>query len=223
MPCERAASRYARCTCTAWPTTAQAEPASSIALAGAGSMSSPTTAAPTANPKVTPAPTAISRRVDLHRVLDAVEPGPIVLIGTSLGAAVALQEASHDRRVVAVVAVVTFLRPAHRREERAPFFFTPGIIARAFELAERQGRFQVDAVSPRGRRLHRQAARAADSRRGRRRHPPDHSQRVLAALTGPKRLILVPGAGHNESLRGDVWAEIERWLDGVLVQSPVAP
>jgi len=48
--------------------------------------------------------------------------------------------------------------------------------------------------------------------------PPDHSRRVLAALAGPKRLILVPGAGHNESLRGEVWDEIERWLDGVLGQ-----
>jgi hypothetical protein len=39
---------------------------------------------------------------------------------------------------------------------------------------------------------------------------------VLAALAGPKRLILVPGARHNESLRGMVWTEIEQWLDTVL-------
>src|SRR5437773_6737252 len=41
---------------------------------------------------------------DLHRVLDTVRPGPIVLLGTSLGAAVALQEAAEDARVSAVVA-----------------------------------------------------------------------------------------------------------------------
>jgi pimeloyl-ACP methyl ester carboxylesterase len=46
--------------------------------------------------------------------------------------------------------------------------------------------------------------------------PPDHSRRVLAALAGPKRLILVPGARHNESLRGDVWGEIDRWLNDAL-------
>jgi len=40
--------------------------------------------------------------------------------------------------------------------------------------------------------------------------------RVLAALAGPKRLILVPGAHHNESLRGDVWPEVERWVEDVL-------
>jgi hypothetical protein len=43
--------------------------------------------------------------------------------------------------------------------------------------------------------------------------PPEHSQRVLAALAGPKRLILVSGARHNESLRGEVWTEVERWID----------
>jgi uncharacterized protein len=41
---------------------------------------------------------------DLRSVLDTLDPGPIVLIGTSLGAAVALQEAADDRRVTAVVA-----------------------------------------------------------------------------------------------------------------------
>jgi dipeptidyl aminopeptidase/acylaminoacyl peptidase len=103
--------------------------------------------------------------------------------------------------------------------ERGPFFFTAGVIARAIALAEEQGRFQIDAVSP-------VAAAAAirqpvllvhgaddtDTR-------PAHSQRVMQALTGPKRLILVPGARHNESLRGGaVWTEIERWLDEALVE-----
>jgi hypothetical protein len=42
---------------------------------------------------------------------------------------------------------------------------------------------------------------------------------VLQALAGPKRLILVPGARHNESLRGSaVWTEIERWIDAALVE-----
>jgi fermentation-respiration switch protein FrsA (DUF1100 family) len=53
--------------------------------------------------------------------------------------------------------------------------------------------------------------------------PPDHSRRVLAALAGPKRLILVPGARHNESLRGEIWTEIERWLDDVLASVAVPP
>jgi alpha-beta hydrolase superfamily lysophospholipase len=92
---------------------------------------------------------------DLQRVLHTVRPGPIVLVGTSLGAAVAI---------------------------RIPVLLIHG---------------------------------AADSHT-----PPDHSRRILAALAGPKRLILVPGAQHNESLRGEVWGEIERWIEGVLGQPP---
>jgi hypothetical protein len=47
----------------------------------------------------------------------------------------------------------------------------------------------------------------------------------LAALAGKKRLILVPGAGHNGSLRHEAWVEIERWLDEVIAALPaqVAP
>ena len=146
--------------------------------------------------------------------------GPIVLVGTSLGAAVALQEAARDARVTAVVAAETFSDLRTVATERAPFFFTSGVIKRAFALAEQEGRFQVDAVSP----VVAAAAitcpvllihGAADSDT-----PPGHSERVLAALAGPKRLILVPGAGHNESLRGAVWDEIERWIDGVLGPAP---
>jgi uncharacterized protein len=159
-------------------------------------------------------------KIDLRRVLDAVDPGPTVLIGTSLGAAVALQEASEDRRVVAVVAAETFSDLRTVATERAPFFFTRGTIARAFDLAEQQGRFRIDAVSPVVAAstltqpvllIH--GAADLDTR-------PAHSERVLAALAGPKQLILVPGAGHNGSLRGDVWTEIERWVDEVFARLP---
>ena len=158
---------------------------------------------------------------DLHRILDTVGPGPIVLIGSSLGGAVALQEAAHDPRVTAVVAAETFSDLRTVATERAPVVFTSGIIARAFRVAEQQGGFSVDDVSP--------VAAAADIK-----VPvllihgaidsdtrPDHSRRVLAALKGPKRLILVPGAHHNESLTGDVWREVERWVDEILGSRPV--
>lgn len=71
-----------------------------------------------------------------------------MLLGTSLGAAVALQEAARDARVTAVIAAETFSDLRTIATERAPFFFTSGIIARAFQVAEQQGRFSVDAVSP---------------------------------------------------------------------------
>ncbi len=50
-------------------------------------------------------------------------------------------------------------------------------------------------------------------------NPPDHARRIFAALPGPKRLILVPNAKHNESLQGTMWQEIERWIDSVLPPS----
>ena len=45
---------------------------------------------------------------------------------------------------------------------------------------------------------------------------PDHARRVFASLAGPKRLILVTGGGHSQSLRAEVWVEIESWLDAML-------
>jgi hypothetical protein len=159
---------------------------------------------------------------DLRRVLDTVEQGPIVLIGTSLGAAVALQEAAEDDRVRVVVAAETFADLRTVAIERAPFFFTTGAIQRGFELAEAEAHFTIDAVSPEV------AARTIGVPvlliHGSMDHetPPQHSQRVFDALHGPKRMILVPGAGHNQSLRGEVWPDIDRWIDGALAPAALA-
>jgi len=148
---------------------------------------------------------------DLQLVIDGVE-GPVVLVGTSLGAAVALQQAGRDPRVCGVVAAESFSDLRTVATERAPFFFTASAIERAFSLAEQEGHFRIDDVSP---------VLAASSIKvpvllihGAQddETPPSHAQRIFAALAGPKKLILVPGAGHNESLQGDSWNEIERWL-----------
>ena len=53
--------------------------------------------------------------------------------------------------------------------------------------------------------------------------PPAHSERVHEALSGPKRLIIVPGAHHNGSLTGSVWQEIDRWIAGIHPGVPAAP
>ena len=54
--------------------------------------------------------------------------------------------------------------------------------------------------------------------------PPAHAERIFNALAGPKRLILVPGAGHNRSLQESVWTEIDAWIrTAMAVNSPVAP
>lgn len=157
-------------------------------------------------------------KADLARVLATVQAGPIVLLGTSLGGAVALQHAAENPSVTAVIAAETFSDLRTVASERAPFFFSEAIIARAFTVAEQRANFAIDAVSP----------RTAASRirvpvlliHGDIDHetPPDHSRRIHAALAGPGELVIVPGAGHNQSLTSEVWSRIERWLDEVLTR-----
>jgi uncharacterized protein len=153
---------------------------------------------------------------DLHAVLNTVQGGPIVLIGTSLGAAVALQEAAEDPRVTAVIAAETFSDLRTIATERAPVVFTPPAIRAALAIAEQEGHFAVDDVSP-----ERAAARInapvlllhGDADTATR---PDHSRRVFTALKGPKQLILVSGAHHNGALGADVWPVIDGWIASVL-------
>lgn len=153
---------------------------------------------------------------DLRRVLDTLPSGPIVLFGASLGGAVALQAAEDAPRVSAIVAIEPFADLETIVRERAPFFLTEGMFQRALRIAEQKGRFEVRAVSP-----ERAAAgitapvllvHGANDVETR----PEHSQRVFEALGGGKRLIVVPGAGHNATLRPAVWDEATRWIDAVV-------
>jgi hypothetical protein len=43
---------------------------------------------------------------------------------------------------------------------------------------------------------------------------PAHSERVFAALRGPKQLIIVPDASHNDALNARVLSQIRDWLQG---------
>ena len=161
---------------------------------------------------------------DLKDVIDQVGPGPVVLVGASLGAAVALQEAPDDPRVVGVVAAEAFSDLRTVARERAPRLLTQGLIRRAFSIAETRGDFRADEVSPvaAARRIRVpvlliHGALDADT-------PPDHSRRILAALGGPKELILVEGAHHNESLRAEgTWQRIESWVQAVLASRTPRP
>ena len=151
---------------------------------------------------------------DLHRVIDTLESGPVVLLGTSLGGAVALQEAADDARVDAVAAAEVFSDLRTVARERAPFILTDGVIERAFKIAELRGAFTIDTVdvTAAARRMTRPVLliHGAEDRDT----SPDHSRRVYAALAGPRQLLLIPGARHNESLRqGAVWDQIEHWVD----------
>jgi alpha-beta hydrolase superfamily lysophospholipase len=161
----------------------------------------------------------VYEKQDLARVLDRVETRPIVLMGTSMGAAIALQAAAVDQRVAAVVAVSPFSDLRTAAIERAPFFASKGNIAEAFRLAEAEGKFRVDDASPVA-----AAARIAaptllihgakDDET-----PAAHSQRIFAALHDPKRLILVPNADHNHVVDARIWRDIDAWVDEALAAS----
>jgi len=143
-------------------------------------------------------------------VLDTVGPGPIVLIGTSLGAAVALQGSGDDPRVTAVVAAETFSdscapsRPSARRSS------SPAASSRwRSEWPSRRGISRSDAVSPieaapsiRIPVLLVHGAADIDT-------PPAHSERVFRKLAGSKRLMVDAGRAAHESLNGLAWKEIQ--------------
>jgi len=149
---------------------------------------------------------------DLARVIDRARSGPIVLVGVSLGAAVALLAAADDPRVTAVLAAETFSDLESIARDRAPWIIRAGSFGRAIRSAERQARFVVADVSP-----VQAAARLAvpvflvhgDADRDTR---AEHSQRVYDALHGPRRLVLVPGAGHGQSLTPGVWDDADAWI-----------
>lgn len=155
---------------------------------------------------------------DLKLVLDHAGVERAILIGHSLGAAVALQAASIDPRVEAVVAASTFSDLRTIATERAPFVFTKASIEAAFTRAEHDGGFAVDQTSP---------LRAAASItspvfliHGALDHQtlPAHSTRVYEALRGSKKLLIVPNVGHNDVLTASVWSDIERWIDATLAR-----
>lgn len=149
---------------------------------------------------------------DLSRALDKLGGGPIVAFGVSLGAGIALQAAAEDPRIAVVVAVAPISDLRTAAAERAPFFASRANIDEAFRLAEKQGAFRADEVNPAlaATRIHAPVLviHGADDDQT----PPAHSERVYAALAGPKKLVLVPGAHHDDALTPDAWRQIDEWI-----------
>lgn len=151
---------------------------------------------------------------DLALVLEQLGIERAILIGSSLGAAVALQAAPEDPRIIGVFADASFADLRTVMCERSAGSVTPGAIEAALARAGAEGGFEVGDVSP---------LRAAE----RIRVPvmlvhgeqdpltsPEHARRLYAALGGSKRLGLYAGVGHVVPL-ALLWGELERWLAGV--------
>jgi pimeloyl-ACP methyl ester carboxylesterase len=158
---------------------------------------------------------------DLSRAIDAAGIAPVYVIGHSLGAAVALQAAAEDGRIRAVVAAAPFSDLRTIVHERSPSLESGADLRATILLAERKAGFKVDDISPETAAARIQVpvflvhgTRDTTIR-------PDHSRRILAALPGPKRLLLVDGANHYDVLRYTlVWDEVLGFLDAQVKADP---
>jgi len=146
---------------------------------------------------------------DLAQALDTVPIDPVILIGQSLGAAIALQAAASNSRVRGVVAVASFadletrVREAAGRLDVAPSFdwlaTNAGFRVQDISLREAATRIRVPVLLVHGTRdtvtsFH-------------------HSQDIFNALGDKKRFLKIDGAGHNDVLdRPVVWDAIDNWL-----------
>lgn len=113
---------------------------------------------------------------DLQRVLDQLNVNDAIVIGHSLGAAVALQAVSIDARIRAVVAASTFSDLRTIATERA-YGFPSWSLGPAFARAERDGAFCRRRREPAARGGEHQRSRTADSWQ----EPPAHAARAFTA------------------------------------------
>lgn len=150
---------------------------------------------------------------DLKRGIDLLGATRVVLIGESLGAAVALQTAARDSRVVGVVAGASFSDLSTIAAEHRPFFFNDATFAEATKLAESESGFHVADISPA-----RDAANISAPvllLHGTRDTfiDPAHSKRILANVKNGS-VVWLDGVGHIDVLvHAESWDRIERWLN----------
>ena len=148
---------------------------------------------------------------------------PVVLVGESLGAAVALQTAAIDPRVRVVVAGAAFADLTTVIDDHAPAILGKAGKAKAIEVAERAGDFHVVDISPE------RSARnitvptlllhgSEDTYL-----PLRHSLRIYEGLAGPKELVRLEGVDHIGILLSDeAWKQIDRFVGQALVQEAIA-
>jgi pimeloyl-ACP methyl ester carboxylesterase len=153
-------------------------------------------------------------KCDLAKAIDFLKVPVVSVIGVSLGAAVAIQTAAADHRIGSVVGISTFSDLRTVASERAPFFASSGNIRDALALAETQGHFVVDEVSPVKAAAYLSIPVLLIHGAEDRETAPAHSERVYQALRGPKRLVLLPKTGHGVGLDEATWKIIDAWVAG---------
>lgn len=157
----------------------------------------------------------VLERRDLSHALDAVHATRAALVGVSLGAAVAIMAAADDPRIRGVVAAAPFATLAGVARERAPRYAPRALVRAAFSRAEREGGFRIAEASPLAAApqvhvpvllVHGEDDRVV---------VPHHSRDLYARLGGPRRLVMVKGAGHSDAIPR-IWPEVDAWLAAAL-------
>lgn len=161
---------------------------------------------------------------DLSALIDQLETehlvaGPLGVLGTSYGAATAIQLGGRDARVRTVVAISPFASLREVVPEYAQLMLGPiasmlpdAYVASVIDEAGRRARFDPDAACPRCVASSINGPLFLIHGREDRRIPWSHSQRIRDAA-GRVELWVVEGAGHGVAGAAGVSEAVDAWLD----------
>ena len=150
---------------------------------------------------------------DVALIAQQARSGPLTLIGSSMGAAVAMQAAPLLPNVESIVLLDTFAELNTVIRDRLPPVIFNHLMKTAVRKAEKRANFSAEEVSPL------KVAQtltiptlvihgAADIETF-----PSHSKQIYAALKGEKELVLVEGANHAEAgSKPETWQTIKKWV-----------
>jgi uncharacterized protein len=150
---------------------------------------------------------------DVSHAIDFLGVAHVVLIGHSLGGAVAIQAAAMDPRVTSVVAFSAFASLDSVVRDRLPWFVPESHIRRALCAVERRGQLRVSEVDvvAAARRVTVPVLLVHGALDGF--TPLTHSMQIYRALRAERKLVEIAGANHGDVLRREAsWRAIRGWL-----------
>ena len=159
---------------------------------------------------------------DVSRVLDVLgkagaSTDRTILVGFSMGAAVALQAVeAGEPRAIAVAALAPFADLRSAASHAAPFWMTRRSIDAAIARADQLGQFAVDQVAPAAGQAQIHVPMLLVHGTNDQKIGAADSQAIFGAGGPSRKLVLVDGANHDNLLdHAEAWAALDQFLDGV--------